>query len=459
MKPREYHIGLCGTFDVRNFGDLLFPLIAEKELKQRLGEVKIHPFSYHAKSMPDWPYEVTSLTDLPRRVQELDGILIGGGHLIRFDKGVAPGYAPPSATIHHPTGYWLVPALLAVAQGIPLMWNAPGVHENVGFPFWSRPLLESVLQNSAYIAVRDEESRIILSRYSDRAQINTVPDSAFGISDLLGQGQRSQQLEHLRLQVGLTRPYIIVQATDSMDSFLEQMGRSAEVNQKYQWLILPIGPDVGDHPSAVKTDLPNCIFLDEWPHPLLIAELIRQADGIIGTSFHFSIVALVFGVPVFRPASYFEKEKYKTLSIFQTVFHFSDGGEQPEWFLSKLGRSHPLHEVEMEERKLSSHWDSIATAILRGKRNPPTEIGSLLSTLPILLEEKETLEKEKEVLEKEKGTLKKEKENQEKENKTLNAELVARDNLIQSLYNSRSWKVTSPLRGVTTILKTILGRR
>src|SRR6478672_1343700 len=169
MKRPEFHIGLFGTFDVRNFGDLLFPLIAENELKQRLGEVKIHPFSYHAKAFPDWPYDVTSLTDLHRKVQELDGILIGGGHIIRFDKVVAPGYVPPNDMIHHPTGYWLFPALLAVQHGIPLIWNAPGVYEQDGFPNWSRPLLEFVLQSSSYIAVRDEDSRSVLSRYSDTA--------------------------------------------------------------------------------------------------------------------------------------------------------------------------------------------------------------------------------------------------------------------------------------------------
>ena len=42
-------IGIVGTFDVQNFGDLLFPLIAERELESRLGPIKLHRFSYHAK--------------------------------------------------------------------------------------------------------------------------------------------------------------------------------------------------------------------------------------------------------------------------------------------------------------------------------------------------------------------------------------------------------------------------
>src|SRR2546425_11656527 len=107
MRDRDLQIGLFGTFDVENYGDLLFPLIAEAELTARLGTVKLHPFSYHAKSPPDWPYTVPSLTELPRMAGNLDGVLIGGGFIVRFGKETAVGYGPPTPAIHHPTGYWL----------------------------------------------------------------------------------------------------------------------------------------------------------------------------------------------------------------------------------------------------------------------------------------------------------------------------------------------------------------
>lgn len=55
------HIGIFGTFDVENYGDLLFPLIAQAELTKRLGRVKVRAFSYNEKKTTDWPYEVTSM--------------------------------------------------------------------------------------------------------------------------------------------------------------------------------------------------------------------------------------------------------------------------------------------------------------------------------------------------------------------------------------------------------------
>src|SRR6266487_318530 len=150
MRDRALQIGLFGTFDLENYGDLLFPLVAEAELTERLGRVKVHRFSYNAKSTPDWPYVVTSLTELPRIAGDLDGVLIGGGFIIRFDKDVAPGYGPPTPAIHHPTGYWLTPALVALQRGIPLIWNAPGMHCNE-IPTWAEPLMQVVFANSGYI--------------------------------------------------------------------------------------------------------------------------------------------------------------------------------------------------------------------------------------------------------------------------------------------------------------------
>src|SRR5437870_1060894 len=128
MGERRFEVGICGTFDVANYGDLLFPLIAEAELRERLAAVTLHRFSYHARKPPEWPYEVTSLRLLPQMIHRLDGMLIGGGFLIRFDKEVAPGYLPPTPEIHHPTGYWLTPALMALQHNVPLVWNAPGMH-------------------------------------------------------------------------------------------------------------------------------------------------------------------------------------------------------------------------------------------------------------------------------------------------------------------------------------------
>jgi hypothetical protein len=99
---------MCGTFDVKNYGDMMFPIVLRHELEKRIPNLEVECFSYYAKEPPDWPYPVTSLTRLREVVQCFDGVVIGGGHLVRFDKDVAPGYVPPSPDLHHPTSYWLL---------------------------------------------------------------------------------------------------------------------------------------------------------------------------------------------------------------------------------------------------------------------------------------------------------------------------------------------------------------
>jgi len=79
MTGRTWHIGIFGTFDVENYGDLLFPILAEAELSKRLGAVQLHRFSYNAKSPAEWPYAVTSVSDLPELAEQPHGLLVIAG--------------------------------------------------------------------------------------------------------------------------------------------------------------------------------------------------------------------------------------------------------------------------------------------------------------------------------------------------------------------------------------------
>ncbi|RBL67417.1 polysaccharide pyruvyl transferase family protein, partial [Pseudomonas sp. MWU13-2625] len=95
MSDTQWQVAIFGTFDVANYGDLLFPLIAEAALQARLGKVRLQAFSYHSRSTPQWPYPVTSVSELPQLIDSLDAVLIGGGFIIRFDKVIAADYYPP----------------------------------------------------------------------------------------------------------------------------------------------------------------------------------------------------------------------------------------------------------------------------------------------------------------------------------------------------------------------------
>ncbi|HSK75489.1 MAG TPA: polysaccharide pyruvyl transferase family protein [Thermoanaerobaculia bacterium] len=434
MKTRELQIGVAGTFDVGNYGDLLFPLVAEAELSARLGAVKLHRFSYHSRTPPDWPYRVTSVAELPQMASSLDGMLIGGGFLIRFDKEVAPGYGPPTPAIHHPTGYWLTPGLIALQQGIPLIWNAPGMHCNE-IPAWADPLIELALSLSRYIAVRDRPSQEALARFTDPSRIAVVPDTAFGISRLLD-GSPSSELNRLREASGLTGPYIVIQAALGLKSFARFVKSHAHPLRDFQFLALPIGPVLGDHPAILEEDFPGVVRLPTWPHPLLLAELIGNAEAVVGHSYHLAITALTSGVPVFTPQD-LSVGKYSALLDFETLYQLDAEREpDPDWFLSRVGRTAPAAAAQTRLDPLRDHWDRVAAALEDGPRATQPALGRFWQSLPGLLEEgEEARNRQRERMDESSRLL-----------AVARQEITARDHRVTALYHSTAWKLTSPLR-------------
>ncbi len=387
---RGRRLGIFGTFDVENYGDLLFPLLAEAELARRLGPLTLLPFSYGDKSPPDWPYAVTSLTELPAMAGQLDGVIVGGGHIIRFDKEIAPGYAPPVPDIHHPTGYWLAPMLVALGRGTPVVWNAPAVYGDI--PAWAEPLMKLAVNESRYVSVRDEPSRQALLRFADTAEINVVPDTAFGVARLVGGHQPSPDFLRLRDAHGLTDPYLVVQATPAARDFARFARDQQKLFRDYRLLILPAGPCFGENNSALSDELPGIVGLPAWPHPLLLAELIGQSSAVVAVSLHLSITALAFGVPVFRPAQSLNDEyasKYALLSEFDGVFPFdAEDRHDPRRFVGRLGRREPSPAVSATLRRLDEHWDRMAAA-LRPTGEPPSAseaVSRFWQTVPGLLE-------------------------------------------------------------------------
>ncbi|MEO9061476.1 MAG: polysaccharide pyruvyl transferase family protein [Nitrosospira sp.] len=472
MKERVWEIAICGTFDVQNYGDLLFPIIAEAELARRLGPVKLHRLSYHARTPPEWPYAVTSLTQLPELAMSLDGILIGGGFIIRFDKEVAPGYGPPNPEIHHPTGYWLTPALIALQHGIPLAWNAPGMHCN-DIPQWGEPLVRLVFQGSRHIRVRDEPSREALRHFCCNSQIAVLPDTAFGISRLVDSRRPSAELETLRALSGLAGPYIIVQAIHCIAPFIRFMQNHRQLFKGLRFLILPIGPVLGDHETVIGDGLPDCVQLPAWPHPLLLAELISQAEAVVGHSYHLAITALAFGVPIFSSAD-LATGKYTALSAVETVFALPGEDDDPHLFLKRLGRGRPALAAHNALEQLDQHWDRIAEIIREGKADTKPALNRFWQSLPNLLEAASEHAKKTETeyagllkdislqaekYETECATLREaatrqaeayrmEGAVQQRHVEELEARLSLANSRIAALYNSRSFRITAPLRHI-----------
>ncbi len=435
MKEHILNIGIFGTFDVENYGDLLFPLIAQVELSKRLGAVKVHAFSYNSKQPPQWPYVVTSVAELPQRAGLLDAVLIGGGFIIRFDKFVALDYGPPTPAIHHPTGYWLSPGLIALQQRIPLIWNAPGMHRNE-IPKWAEPLMNLTLSLSSYVSVRDEASGSTLAPLAGGAKIAVSPDTAFGISRLIDNSNPTREFTQLQEKLGLNSPYIVVQPLPGIEPYLKFLSLNRDLLRDYRFLVMPIGPVLGDDAAILNGVLPNTVRLSDWPHPLLLAELISQASATIGLSYHLTITALACGVPSFSVAD-LTVGKYSALSKFKTLYSLPANGETDlEWFMSRLGKAAPSPEAVEALDRLSDHWDCVAEAVRNGPTDVLPSFNRFWQWLP------ELLERSAGALTVARASI----EERDAEIADLKQQLVQRDGDMVRILGSPSWRVTAPAR-------------
>jgi lipopolysaccharide transport system ATP-binding protein len=387
MPAREWQIGIVGTFDVENYGDLLFPLLAERELGERLGAVRVHAFSYRSRARDAWPYPVTPVDDLPGAMPGLDAMLVGGGYLVRFDKEVAPGYLPSSDAIHHPTGYWLTPALVALQHGVPVVWNAPGMHCNE-LPRWSWPLLRLALAESAYVAVRDELTRAALAPFAGACPVVTVPDTAFALPrTVASHAELAPELARLRRELGIEgRRYVVVQAADGIVPFARFLAANGAQLGDLAIVALPVSPALTENGAIIRHALPRAVSPERWPHPLVIAGLVGGAEAVAGHSYHLAITALTAGVPVFSPSG--REGKFSIFSGIGSIHPLPvDDAAGVDAFLARLGRRAPPRELEPLVAGVAAHWDRVAAAIRGGPTGSRAAVGRFLQSLPGILEE------------------------------------------------------------------------
>lgn len=370
-------IGIFGTFDVENYGDLLFPIIAELELEQRLGDFELVRYSYHEKNSSSWCYDVKSLASLsigPPDQQVFDCILIGGGHLIRFDKAVAPGYQPPIPEIPHPTGYWLAPALAGISSGLPVIWNAPSASDV--FPAWAERLLTFVLDNSDYIALRDRLSVDALRRVGFEGECSIVSDTVFALPRHFPRKDLSSQVKSLLSRLEISDRYVVVQGNTQVVKVAKALLSHRDLPSDIDVLVLPIGPVLGDDVSHVLKALPQAKHLPDWPSPVEIAGLVAHSSGVVAQSLHLSITALAYGVPVLRPAEA-KGGKYKLLQASDNVYF---GSPRDPNTISKFARalqSSPpriCSFTKATQDRLGKHWDRIADIC---KQDPPSRSSSV----------------------------------------------------------------------------------
>jgi len=310
-------VGIVGTFDVENYGDLLFPLMAEAALARSGNSFEVIPFSPNRRSENSWPFRVHSTSDIPEFLPNLSALLVGGGQLIRFDK-TYPLLADPDVKL--PIGYWLIPAVLGALSGKPVVWNAIGAFTASAPAPWHDEVVKTVLSASYLVGVRDKASRQHLAKMAPSVKIELIPDTVFSISRLWPLALESQEYVAWRKSVRLAGKYFVIQADRAIAAHRARVSAITQSLPHCTAVILPVCRCHGDRAENFVPPVAQPAVSAEWLSPRLISEIIGRSELTVASSLHACITALSYGAPVVRfPSFNATDRKFELLDEFDGI--------------------------------------------------------------------------------------------------------------------------------------------
>lgn len=311
--PRD--IMITGMFDMPNFGDLMFPVVAAHELGRR--GCRVHAMSptgadtglHDAMASR----EIGAAFDL---LTPCDGMLIGGGYIVhthRMDqlkeyRGGGIGAAVGPLT-------WLGATLAAALRDVPVAWNAPGVPHPLRPGL--RPLAAAAFDCADYLSLRDGGS-IRMAGLSEHPEVETVPDTILGLEAVWPKAGLVQDFARVCATLGMARTDRIL-ATHVRRRSLggaplgELAERLADVCLRLDLAPIVIGLGTAHSDDRMARELTAALrargvmaaALDQPRGLRDIAALLAHARAYVGSSLHGYITAAAYDVPgllVARPA-------------------------------------------------------------------------------------------------------------------------------------------------------------
>jgi len=307
-RPRQDGVALFGTFDVANYGDLLFPHVAAHLLGMSPGDLRCYSPRGGA---PHWDdvVQACAVTEFNRDPPPAL-CLIGGGNIVHAKPTPLADYAgafsDPRFTY---ASLWLGASILAARTGAALAWNAPGVPSPVEGA-WVRRLRDLALEAADYVCVRDEASRIYLG--GSTFGVDVVPDTAVKLGAVWPAAALADHARAAFESRGMRVPerWIAFHINDryigtGLPAACAAAGRIADTLDAVP-VLLAIGPCHGDDTLARQAaSLFNGeVLLVDRPRGLKeIAGLIAHARAYVGSSMHGLVTALAYRRPGLAVAS------------------------------------------------------------------------------------------------------------------------------------------------------------
>jgi hypothetical protein len=294
---------ISGMFDMDNYGDLLFPVVAG----HRLGAqgYRIQPVAPSARRAAF--ADALTPVDIEAMMTEetpISGIVIGGGYIIHANSlGFLDRYQDLGAWCG--VGLWLGATLAAGLRDVPVVWNAPGAPH----PFTRRQgaLVTAALRAASYASVRDRGSHALLAPPEDIA-MEIVPDPIVDLPKVWPKAGLAEDWRALLARKGLTGGDPQILAVHLRDRSIAGLDRSAfgaalralADSEGLTPMLVAVGESHND--PAVARSLADAIgtpllMLDD---PLSLREItaaFAHSTLYVGASLHGYIVSSAYGVP------------------------------------------------------------------------------------------------------------------------------------------------------------------
>lgn len=364
---------ITGMFDMANYGDLLFPLIAA----ERLAAAGIEVVAVSPRGgPPPVPGALPSLglTEMFDERRPVDAVLIGGGYMVHtFPLTFIEDYDAGAVTDWGGAGLWLGATLAAALRDVPVLWNAPGV------PFPLRrsqaDAVAAALRAADYVSLRDRGSADLLGAPADVA-IDIVPDTVADLPRLWTRRQLEAPFARLIARKGgeAGDRHVAIHLRRRSVAGVPLADIAAEIDRFAAATgLVPLLVAVGeshDDPALARAISPliaaRHILLDD---PLDLAEITAALAGAalyVGASLHGYVASAAYGVPAVLLA----RPSYRKFGGFLAhTGRASDlARDWPGAFArarSRLAEGAVAFPASLHER-LEAHWRRIAAVVSSG---------------------------------------------------------------------------------------------
>lgn len=343
-------IGQLGTFDVENYGDLLYPIVFRHLLKTKDPNLQVKYYSPLPGAGPNEAgFETESIRSLFQNGHAAPRTLvIGGGDILRTDWDLVARHYGRSSRLSQKRlrhaigteaalGYTLSKKLPRVERGrffakrfrkrwldypaagpflihpqaLPKQTTVAYVSCGVPHEFSSDQVDEvrETLEHASLIALRDEQSAEKLVAAGINCELRVAPDLIVTLSDQFDRKELIGRARKILSHLGVREDHpILCFQSQPYPGFLEsdilRELRCYKERRNVEVVALPLGYCHGDHEflkSLAKQSNGVVKYAGVYSIFDMLA-IIAASDLFVGTSLHGNITAFSFGIPhVFGP--------------------------------------------------------------------------------------------------------------------------------------------------------------